>query len=274
MLKNRFLVLAISVGLGFWGLVATSSSLAESRQIPPLPAKFVWDEAHVLRAETASLLSQALAAESEKTGNQLVIAIFRELGGEDLVDFTNRVFKAWKVGQKGKDNGVLLALYWKEHKIRMEVGYGLEPLLTDVQAKRVILAMGPELRAGRTEEAIVTAARSILTTVQSPFVKSGDFDRVFAGHFPQQEVSPWVGTPVLVICLLIIFFFVFLGRRSRSKPRGGGRYWGDGGGGGGFGGFGGGGGFGGSSSSGDSSGGGDFGGGGGSSGGGGASGDW
>lgn len=150
---------------------AASSSLA-SKPIPAPPRTYVLDEPHVLSAPISESLQSLLSQHNRLTGEQIVVAIFDSLDGEDPVSWTNQVFTQWKIGQREKDNGVLLALYWKEHRSRIEIGYGLEPILTDAKAKDILANyLAPELRNNHPDRALSLATLQILKTVDSPLLQ-------------------------------------------------------------------------------------------------------
>jgi uncharacterized protein len=153
---------------------AAALGLAYARDIPPPPPDYVLDEPGVVDAKSEGALHRLLSEHERVTGEQVVLAVLRGLEGEELVDFTNRVFTAWKVGRKGKNNGVLLALYWEDREARIEVGYGLEPLLTDAKSKGVLEdALIPWLRAGNAGQALGAASLEILRVLESPVYASG-----------------------------------------------------------------------------------------------------
>ncbi len=204
-----------------------------------------------------------LRRHEEETSNQIVLAIFPSLEQESLEDYVNRLFERWKIGQQVDNNGVLLAIFLRERKIRIEVGYGLEGKLTDALSSRIIRnEIAPEFRAGRYASGI----RAGLVAIQKAI--AGQYKPVVRRDEPGSQLL----SPGTIFILTLIFFYVIYrirnqalylphdtyGRRRRRSdddwfifPGGG---WGSGGGGGG--------------------GGGGFSGGGGSSGGGGASGSW
>ena len=269
------------------GLTCATSAFAE-KAVPPSPKYYVLDEAHVLGRHSLQALQSLLVEHDRITSEQVVIAILDNLGDEDLVDYTSKVFQRWKIGKKGKDNGALLALYWKDHKARIEVGYGLEPLLTDAKSKVVLNEfLLPELKAGNPDRALSLAALEILKILGSPLIENGKAQEIlrnggFRGNWRPAQSSgggPW---QIFIFLGLILGIIVFQWVTSaeahytsagwyRPSPWKGRRSYGSGGVVGGFlGGWGGGGG-GGWGGGGD---GGGFSGGGGSSGGGGASGSW
>ena len=275
-------------------LAALPAGAASAKTIPAPPPYYVLDEPHVLDAGSLRALERLLTEHDRVTGEQVVAAIFNSLDNEDPVAFTNQVFTNWKIGRRGKDNGVLLALYWKEHKARIEVGYGMESLLTDAKTKDLIADyLVPDLKAGHPGRAMGQTLLQLLTVLESPLVQSGEALRILRGAGsgnrgarirvgPVSASAPW---PIIILLGGALLFIVLnlltsadahFTRAGWFRPRpwqrrgfGGGIFpmGGGGFGGGGFGG--GGGGFGGGGG-----GGGGFSGGGGSSGGGGASGEW
>lgn len=247
MLRLKFVFLTV--------LAATSWSLHSAHAAKPFPASpehYVYDETGSISSGGLQLLFDRLSNEDRKYGNQILVAIFKSLDDEDLVDYTNRLFAYWHPGKKDVNNGVLIAAYLKEHKIRIEVGYGLEPLVTDAKAKDIIeYAIGPEFKKGDFEQGVLNGVHELQLLIHSDGTAE-----------PENASRAHGDTPAKVAIKLLLFLIVFgilLGGRFGFLPflLGGGRG-GFGGGGFGGGGFGGGG----------------FGGGGGMSGGGGSSGSW
>ncbi|MBI2711743.1 MAG: TPM domain-containing protein [Bdellovibrio sp.] len=216
---NLLKAAVFAVALGILGSLA----FAAERPIPPPPSKYAVDEQGILKPATVDLLSSLLALENQRTSNQIILAVFKDLGDEDLVAWTSKVFKGWAIGKKGKDNGVLLALYWKEHLIRIEVGYGLEGDLTDIRAKRIISdVLVPVLRQNRPDEALLLATREILAAIKSPLITSGDFDRVLKnGGYPVETLSGQ-NTPLspVVWVLLLVFIGLVIWVRIKAGPQG------------------------------------------------------
>jgi uncharacterized protein len=250
-------------------LALALSSAASALEMPEAPSARVNDYAGILDAGARSSIEARLRAFETESSNQIVVAVFPSLDGESLEDFTNRLFERWKLGQTKLDNGVLLAIFVGDRKARMEVGYGLEHVLTDAKARRILEdELFPRFRKGDYASGISAAAEAVIAVTRGTYV---------AKPRRKKEINPWI----LVLLVLVPLTFVILrglssgttysagGRRRRRRSS-----WGDWGGiggggfgggyGGGFGGGGGGGGF----------GGGGFSGGGGMSGGGGASGSW
>ena len=125
----------------------TRSRCRRRRSIRRSPGRVV-DDAGVLDAATRESLRAKLAALEAKTTDQLVVATVKSLNGNSVEDYANRLFRRWQLGQRGKNNGVLLLHAPTERKIRIEVGYGLEGTLTDAITKYIIQnAITPRFKA-------------------------------------------------------------------------------------------------------------------------------
>ena len=108
------------------------------------------DYAGLLQPAERQGLESFLAEREAATGTQMAIALFRSLEGESLEDVANRLFQKWRLGHKGLDNGVLLVVFVQDRKLRIEVGYGLEAVLTDAEADQIIRnAIAPRFREQR-----------------------------------------------------------------------------------------------------------------------------
>lgn len=129
-------------------LLLSGSAFAET---PKLTAR-VNDYAAVLTvAERASLETKLEAIERSEGNPQVAVLFPKDMGGADIERFTNDTFRAWKLGQAGKDNGVLIVIAPKERKWRIEVGYGLEGAIPDGRAKAIIAqGLDPHLKGGKT----------------------------------------------------------------------------------------------------------------------------
>ena len=108
------------------------------KAVPELWGQRVHDDAHVLKQETIDALEKQLKAYEDSTSNQIAILTVQSLDGEVLEEYSLKVAEAWRLGQKDKDNGVLLLIAVDDHKMRIEVGHGLEGVLTDTHSNRII----------------------------------------------------------------------------------------------------------------------------------------
>ena len=219
----------------------------------------VFDQAGVLSATTRAQLDAKLAALEQKSGIQLEVATVSTLGGREIEPYANDLFRQWKLGEAQKNNGVLFLVAPKEHRVRIEVGYGLEGTLTDAISKIIILnAVAPRFKSGDFDGGVsrgVDDIITVLTTDSSEWQKKPDL-RAEDSSSTLDAIAPFL---IFLVIMFVVFRFGNRGGLAgnlivMSSMMGGGRSSG-----GGFGGGGGGGGF---------------SGGGGSSGGGGASGSW
>ncbi len=221
-------------------LASAAFLYAAETPIPSSPTQWVTDTANFLSPETVQTLNARLAAYEQATGHQIIVYIAPTTGDAPIEDWAVRAFAKWKVGRKGLDDGLALFIFPQDRKMRIEVGYGLEPVVPDAIASRVINeVMAPRLQAGRQDEA-VTAAVGALTGIIG-----GQSDALPPARTePQPEpISPfrWVIYGILGILILgfivthpsLAFYFL---ASILSGGRGG---YGGGGGGGGFGGGGG-----------------------------------
>jgi uncharacterized protein len=243
---------------------------------PPLTGRVV-DQANIIAPATRSAIEPKLADLETKSGIQLVVATVSSLEGEEIEPYANKLFRAWKLGEKAKNNGVLLLVAPKERRVRIEVGYGLEKTLTDALTKIIIAnAIAPRFKAGDFSGGISRGVDDIITVLTTDASEWQKRPSVRVDRDQQTDPGVWLllgAFFIFVVAFLIspslrAFVFGMLASRAMGGGRHGGYYGGGGySGGGSFdsGGFSGGGGF---------SDGGGFSGGGGSSGGGGASGSW
>jgi uncharacterized protein len=247
-------------------LVLWAPATALARNVPPLVAH-VNDTADMLSPAAEQALEQKLTAYEQKSQHQFALLTIDSLEGDAIEEFSMRVVEAWKLGRKGKDDGLLLLIAKADHKLRIEVGYGLEGDVTDAfsaQVRRNVLT--PALRADQAEQGIDRAFDVLMKKAGGEVVPES---AVAPPRSPRRP--PITGMIFLGLVLLLFGLPVLLPLISgRVGTRRNGFFTGGGFGGGGFGGGGGwgGGGFGGGG------GGGGFGGGGGGFGGGGSSGSW
>ncbi|MEM8685838.1 MAG: TPM domain-containing protein [Pseudomonadota bacterium] len=222
---------------------------------PQLTGRVV-DQAGLLDAGTRASLSKKLEALEKQTTDQLVVVTLKSLQGETIETYGYQLGRHWGIGQKEKNNGALLIVAAKERKVRIEVGYGLEGVLTDALTKLIIdSAIVPRFRAGDFPGGITAGATDLITALTSG-TETLMARQPAADPVRHQELIDTIFTIIVILIIIWHIYAVFSGRsawlgRSGSTSSGG---WSSGGGGwsgGGGGGFGGGGGsFGGGGSSG------------------------
>ncbi len=228
-----------------------------SLDVPKLKAR-VNDNANVITSNDERKLEALLQDVEAKTSSQVALLTISSLQGENLEDYSMRVAQSWKLGQKEFDNGVLLLVAMKEKKIRIEVGYGLESIITDAKSGYIIRNyIVPGFKKGDFSGGITSGLLAISGLVTKEFEIT---DEDLAKYNQQQKAGKRKQIPFGLIIFLFMFIFGGLGRRRGGlftalflgSMLGGGRSSrGSSGFGGGFGGFsGGGGGFGGGGASG------------------------
>jgi uncharacterized protein len=126
------------VAVALLAALALVAPAARAEKAVPFLAGRVVDEAGMLSAAARQRIETRLADVEKQTGDQVAVLVVGSLDGEPLEDYTVKVAQTWKLGQKGKDNGVLLFIARDDRKMRIEVGYGLEPKLTDLQSHQIL----------------------------------------------------------------------------------------------------------------------------------------
>ena len=143
-------------------LVSAALLFAAETPIPPSPTEWVTDTANFLSPETVRSLDARLAAYNQATGHQLIVYIAPTTGDAPIEDWAVRAFAKWKVGRKGLDDGLALFIMAQDRKMRIEVGYGLEPVVPDAIASRIINeVMAPRIQAGHPDDAVTAAIESL-----------------------------------------------------------------------------------------------------------------
>jgi uncharacterized protein len=156
---------AIGYLLCVWNLTLSLGAGAQNTGIPFLSGRVV-DEAEILSAPARERLSAMSKAHERTTSDQVAVLTVASIRSEAIEEYAARVFESWKLGVQGKNNGVLIVVVSKDHKMRIEVGDGLKDVLTHVQASRIVRdLMAPRFREGNYDvgmEAGITAVIQIL----------------------------------------------------------------------------------------------------------------
>src|SRR3984893_7438583 len=139
--------------------------------IPPAPDRRINDYAGALSAEDRARLEDKLRAREQGSRNQVVVAIFRSLEGESLEDYSIRLAQAWRIGQKGLDNGGIFLIFLDDRKTRIEVGYGLEGSLTDAVTSSILRdVVAPRFRSGQLADGIAAGLDAIDRAIAGTYV--------------------------------------------------------------------------------------------------------
>jgi uncharacterized protein len=221
------------------------------------PQGYISDFAGVLQPGSREILERYCAHVEALSGVQIAVVIVDSLNGEPIEDVANGIFRRWGVGKKGKDEGILLLLAVRDRHMRLEVGYGLEPVIPDGFAGSVLRSMAPFLRQQKYADAVAEGLRLVGSRIAQAKGINLNAPEPHTTHTPPEEPIPWA---LFLGGLIVLFWAVTaLGARRRGGsgldflagmiagniigrslgPRGGGGFGGyDSGGG--FGGFGGG----------------------------------
>ncbi len=248
-------------------LLLMIAGVAHAQTFPPLTGRVV-DAANIIPDDLEATLTAKLDALEKESSRQLVVATVPSLEGYDIADYGYRLGRTWAIGQKDQNNGAILLVAPNDRKVRIEVGYGLEPILTDAFSSVIInTQIIPAFKAGDFPAGIAAGTDAIIGQLRLPPEEAAKYAAQLATQATEAKRGDSIGNALF---WLFIFFFFILPLFRSIFGRGRGRRYGHGpviiwGGGSGSGW--------GSNSSGSSFGGG-FSGGGGSFGGGGASGGW
>lgn len=206
-LAGCLLVFALCLGVGPGRLLA-------AERIPPVPAQYFNDYTHTVSPDTAAVLNHQLEQYERDSSNQLLVAIFPKMESNSSVeDYTVRVAEAWHVGQKNRDNGAVLFVFKEDRQIYIQVGYGLEPTLTDATAHDIVEnILKPRFRAGDFDTGLREAVAAMIAATRGEYQGSGD--TVASRRSSSQPTS----LPIVLFCSLfiglMIFFFLREGLRA------------------------------------------------------------
>ncbi len=158
-------------------LIALAFAFSPARAVETFPALTgrVVDQAGILSPITRADLEGKLSTLESKSGIQLVVATVSSLGGQEIEPYANDLFRAWKLGEAKKNNGVLFLIAPNEHRVRIEVGYGLEGTLTDALSKIIIVnAVAPRFKAGDFNAGVSRGVDDIITVLTTDFERMAE----------------------------------------------------------------------------------------------------
>src|ERR1041385_7344102 len=179
-------------------------------KFPALTGRVV-DDANILSSDTKADLTQKLAALEQKTSRQLVVVTLPSLQGYEISDYGYQLGRAWGIGQAKLNNGILFIVAPNEHKTRIEVGYGLEPIITDAFSSVVIQTQAlPKFRSGDFNGGVVAGANALIE--QLSLDTSEAEKRAAAAQQQLQRGGHNEGGGGLVGFLVILFIFIAISR--------------------------------------------------------------
>jgi uncharacterized protein len=194
---------------------ACQQAFAQKKEVPGLLGLRVHDEAHILSQGTIDLLESELKRFEDSTTNQIAILTINSLDGEILEQYAIRVaHDEWKLGQADKDNGVLLLIAIEDKKIRIEVGQGLEGVLTDALSNRIIRnEIAPNFRRGDYDAGVTAAAHAIMSAIKGEYKAD------------RRRSSNSISGSGRFMFLLIVLILYILFRAFSRRGGGGGAAW-------------------------------------------------
>lgn len=204
---NFQMVRAFFLGLVFLALF-TAPAIVISLDVPPLRGR-VNDYANLMPPARAQALEQRLEQFENKTGHQIAVLTIPGLQGEDIEGFSIRVAENWKIGRKGFDNGAILVIAQNDRKLRIEVGYGLEGVLPDAIANRIIQEIiVPRFRDSDFSGGIEAGVEAIMkVTSGEPLPQAQRKKPASSSRFPIELLLP----------LIFIGFYLVAAFSSRSR---------------------------------------------------------
>jgi len=188
-------------------LVLCLASLAFAFDFPALTGRVV-DQAGVIQSGTRSDIEEMLKNLEDKSGIQLVVATVKSLEGSDIETYANQLFRTWKLGEAKKNNGVLLLVAPTEHKVRIEVGYGLEGTLTDALSSVLISSdIVPRFKTGDFSGGIERGVDGIISILNGD---SAEWQPKVPLRSDDQFVSELI--PILFVVIFITILVIAVGR--------------------------------------------------------------
>jgi len=178
----------------------------------PNPTGFVTDTAQLLTTEERTALETTLTNFTQQTGNEIAVVTVPSLEGEPIEDYAVKLFKQWGIGQKEKDNGLLILIAKEDRAVRIEVGYGLEGALNDAKAGRIIRdIIAPAFQEGKYAAGLQGAVEVIIGELK------GEPTQVDTAPSTSNKVN---GQFIYVLIIFVIYLSSFLARSKRWWPGG------------------------------------------------------
>ena len=178
-------------------LLLFSAQLFAQEGIPAKPAGYILDEAGLLNPEEENALEQKMRGYADSTSTQFAIVLVNSTNGRDPYDYAIDLAKSWGVGQKGKNNGVVILAAMQDRKLRIVTGRGIEDVLPDAICKRIInRTLKPTFKAGAYYQGLDEATTEMMRRA------SGEFKNEDSGEEPQ-------GIPPFLIFFLLFISFLF-----------------------------------------------------------------
>jgi len=176
-----------------------------SATLPTLTGRVV-DQANIIPAETRSAIEQKLIDLETKSGIQLVVSTITSLEGQEIEPYANQLFRSWKLGEKTKNNGVLLLVAPNERRVRIEVGYGLEGTLTDALSKVIITnAIAPRFKTGDFGGGISRGVEDIIIVLTTD---ASEWQQRPSLRLDNQQTHEWEIWLIIAILIALVILLI------------------------------------------------------------------
>ena len=192
-------------------LTVSIRTFGQESEVPNLTRR-VTDLSNTLTSAELDALEQRLATFEQATSSQVVVVMLPELGRESIEDVSIRLAERNLIGQKGRDNGVLLLIAKNDRRVRIEVGYGLEGVLTDALSGQIIRnEIAPHFKLGHYYEGIVAGVEAIMQATRNEY----------QANSKQGDDGANGLNPLVILFLILLFGFLRAGGRRRRALLGG-----------------------------------------------------
>jgi len=186
--------------LFLFAFIAFTWSMGFSKEIPKAPSPFmlVVDNANVLGSNEKYQLEKKLRLFNDSSSTQISVVLDNSLEGEEIFDYSHRLAEAWGIGQKGKNNGILIYAAIQDKKVWIQVGYGLESVVPDAAAKKIIDSyIRPAFKAGNYYQGLDEASTVLIKLSRNEFTAEQFMKKGRSSRFP---------VAIIVMILLFVFF--------------------------------------------------------------------
>lgn len=219
MLSHQTMLLRLLLGV-LLGL--TVSGLAVAQELPEPPEGPVYDGANMIDAETEAQLDQRLRAYNKETGRAVIVATVPDLGGQTIEGYAVELYETWGIGGAETDEGALLLVAQEERKIRIEVGYGSTPTLTDASSGRIIRdTITPAFKAGDFSRGIAEGVAGMIEALDmDPATARAIEEAEAAARADEDKITgATVIGAIFWIGMIILFASIFAGGKKGRRRR-------------------------------------------------------
>jgi len=180
--------------------------LAFTQELPPKPNTLVTDFTNTLSDSEQQQLEHKLVAFDDSTSTQITVVILKSVGSYDINDYAQRLGRAWGVGQKGKNNGVVLLVAIGDRKVAIQTGYGVEGVLPDIITHEIIQNdIRPNFKAGNYYAGLDAGTNDIIKYVKGEYKSPKK---------PQQQAKNIGGSAIILIIIVVVILIIIFRNRG------------------------------------------------------------